>query len=153
MECTVLSSASLPVPIVVVDCQVPVRKAQRREYVRVSAKVEAHLSAKVVQFGTHSQDDPVNSIDARTFSISGAGFAIRHSCAPALHNFYEVKLSLPDCDAPIRANAQVVRCESDVNQQFQSTYSIGFAFTRIKESDRRRIVSFVFRTQQNSLVP
>jgi c-di-GMP-binding flagellar brake protein YcgR len=153
MECTVLSRALSPVPVVVVGCQAPVRKAQRREYVRVSAKVDVHLSAKVVKFGKERHDDPVSYIDARTHSISGAGFAIRHNCAPDLHNLYEVKLSFPDCENPISANAEVVRCESEVNHLSQRTYNIGFAFTRIKESDRRRVVSFVFRTQQNSLVP
>jgi c-di-GMP-binding flagellar brake protein YcgR len=153
MECSVVDWKLLPIPLVIVECQSSVRKAQRREYVRVSAKVNVRLSARVVQFGRHLQDDPVGRIEAATLSLSGAGFGIRYPYAPIVGNVYDVRMSSVDFDEPIAANAQVVRCESAIDQQKQVFYSVGFAFTQIKEADRRRIVSFVFRYQQNSLVP
>jgi c-di-GMP-binding flagellar brake protein YcgR len=153
MECRVIGRVLAPIPIVVVHCQAPVRKAQRRDYVRVSARVDVHLSARVVIFRRSREADPCTRIETSTFSISGAGFGIRHTAPLKPGSLYNAKFLLPDCEDPVGVNAQVVRCDSVVDTQNRTFYCIGFSFTRIKESDRRRIVSFVFRYQQNSLAP
>jgi c-di-GMP-binding flagellar brake protein YcgR len=153
MDCSVVGRVLSPIPLVLVQCQSSVRKAQRREYVRVSAKVKLYLSARVVKFGRHCQGDPVSRIETTTFSLSGAGFGIRYGFAPTIGNVYGVKMSSPEFEEPISANARVVRCESVEDQQSQVSYWVGFAFVGIKESDRRKIVSFVFRYQQTTIVP
>ena len=153
LDACVLRRLPEPIPLVVARAAGSVQRIQRREYVRVPAMVDVRLSARVIT-AKPSRDAEAGTdfITTRTLDISGGGFAINHAASPRTGTLYDVVLSVPTLDEPLKMTAKVVRSESAVDPVRGVYFRIGFAFIQVKESVRRQIVSYVFRFQQSRLV-
>jgi len=140
-----------PIPLLIVRTEGPVRRIQRREFVRVPAMVEVELKSRVAApFKPRAGELDPNIIVARTTDISGGGFAIKYNAQPQVGTVYDVKLTLPEAHKALFVSAKVVRVESVIEAD-RKYYVSGFAFFQISEALRRQIISFVFRFQQHSL--
>lgn len=152
IESAILERVRQPVPLLRVRPLAPPRSIQRREYVRVPALVDIELTPQVVTMGADGQ--PVGPVDirARTHNLSGGGFAVHHPQPIRIDTLFDVKLKLPGTSDPIALAAKVVRCELGEDPTKERYYDVGFAFVHVVESLRRKIVSYVFRVQQSSLM-
>jgi len=141
-----------PVPVIVIHCEGPVNKTQRRDYVRVPAMINIYLSARLIT--ANANDDErisISVITTRTIDLSGGGFSIHNGAPLAIGSLYNVKLTIPTLEKPLSLIAKVVRMESAVNRMKETYYDVGFAFVQMDEAIRRQIVKYVFRFQQTSL--
>lgn len=152
IDSRILKRALYPIPQIVIRCEGPIRKTQRRDYVRVPAMVNIHLSARLVT-ANPNDDERTNAyvVTTRTIDISGGGFNIHHAAPLQLGSLYNVKLTIPTLEKPLVLMAKVVRMEPAVNRMKETYYDVGFAFIQIDESIRRQIIKYVFRFQQTTL--
>jgi hypothetical protein len=140
-----------PSPAIVVRCEGPLRKTQRRDFVRVPAMIDVRLSARLIVATASGDERASYIITTTTVDISGGGFNIHH-CAPMpMGSIYDVKMKIPTLEQPLSLTAKVVRMEAALNSKNETYYDIGFLFIQIEEPIRRQIIKYVFRFQQNSL--
>jgi c-di-GMP-binding flagellar brake protein YcgR len=126
------------------------QQLERRDNVRVRASVRLELRERVVSlsdFRFHNERGPIQT---STVDLSGGGFSIRHPTYLAIGLPFEATLSLPDKKGPLAIASKVVRCDR-VPESVGEEYEIGFAYERISESVRSRIVRFVFSAQLSEI--
>jgi len=142
----VRETTSTPVPVLVVQVQSQIQRIERRDDVRIRAAVPLELREKVVSISEFRAHSGGSSIHASTADISGGGFSIRHRSHLAIGFPFEVTLAIPDNNEPLTLAAKVVRCDR-APEIGSEEFDIGFAFERMSESVRSRIVRFVFTAQ------
>jgi hypothetical protein len=103
---------------------------QRRDFVRV----DAFLEVAVTPAGS---DEP---IPAAVVNISGSGAVVSRLANTEVGDIAHLELRLAPLDPPLEIEARVVRA---FDEQFRAVH-----FELIKESDRERIVRFVFERQR-----
>jgi len=150
VDCTILERVQEPNPYLVVRPEGLPQTIQRRDYVRVPAT--AHLTARILRAGLHGHD-PAEDIPiiTHTVNISGSGFAIHHNRPLEVGRLYDVKLMIPGDRERLVLTSKIMRCDCLPDSGDNNTYIVGFAFVRLKESLRRRLVRYVFQFQQNSI--
>ena len=141
-----------PESLVVLRCEGPLRKTQRRDHVRVPAMIDVRLTPRLVVATSQGDERPETVIMARTVDISGGGFNIHHDAPLQMGSTYDVKMKLPGLGQLLSLTARIVRMRAAVNRLNKTYYDIGFLFVTVDETVRRQIVKYVFRFQQTSLV-
>ncbi len=127
---------------------------QRRADVRIQAHLPIQLSARVVSMSLFRDSGHEEAIiSCETSTISGGGFSmVRHRAIPVGATF-DVRLLLPGSPRPLTAKAKVVRCKAVAGGEEDPVFDLGFAFSRIPEAARSRIVSYVFKQQRLEMTP
>ena len=143
----------LPDPdfLVLVRCEGQIRKIQRRDYVRVPAMIDVHLTARPVMKNAAGEEPLAYVIKATTLDISGGGFSIHYGAPLQMGGLYDVEMAIPTLEQPLLLTAKVVRMEPALNRMGKTYYDVGFDFIRLSEAVRREIIKYVFRFQQNTL--
>jgi len=139
-----------PVPAIVVCPSGPPLPMERRDDIRIRVPVAVMLSEKVVSIADFRGSGGRAPIEARTISISAGGFAIRHDAPLAPGALYDALVHLPESAEPLEVRARVVRCDP-APMRGAGKYIVAFAFSRIPEKVRARIVRFVFKAQMDEM--
>jgi c-di-GMP-binding flagellar brake protein YcgR len=137
--------------LVLIRCEGQLRKIQRRDYVRVPAMIDVHLTARVVMVSATARERAASAVTTTTADISGGGFSIHHDLPLQMGTLYDVKMTIPTLEKPLSLTAKVVRMERVLNRMNRTYYDIGFDFVMLDEPVRRQVVKYVFRFQQNML--
>jgi c-di-GMP-binding flagellar brake protein YcgR len=131
----------------------PPRRPQRRNDCRVAVFAHVDLRMKVVGLKDFKDSHPETyGFTAEATNISAGGFSITLKQRVPVGTLFEARLTLPgDRDPPLVANARVIRCNPvRCAAGFAGEFEVGFAFSRIPESARQRIVRFVFGAQRET---
>ncbi len=148
-DATILDVMDDPIPLVSIRPSGPLRNIQRREDVRIRARVPVELVARVVGLARY-KDSRARSyhIRSETVTVSAGGFAICHPSAIAVGTLFEVTMTLPGENGKLVMSAGCVRCDpSDETETHSPRFDVGFCCTRISQAARARIVRFVFGLQ------
>jgi c-di-GMP-binding flagellar brake protein YcgR len=114
-----------------VDASGTIELIQRRDYVRVEAFVPV----------TYQPDGPDGwTATANTLDVSGGGFQIADAEGLRLGDMMRFTLDLGEGEEPIQAVAAAVREAGD--------QTFGMRFVEIVESDRQRLVRWVFARER-----
>ncbi len=126
-----------PLPVWVISEPNNIKQIQQRNFVRIDARLTVNV--QLVQL-----NDFPEPMDAITRDISGGGVLL--ILKRRLYNGDHVKLEIdiPTC-ASIRCNGQIVRVEKP--QEDVMVYWTAVRFTEIMESDRSKIIQYVFKKQ------
>jgi c-di-GMP-binding flagellar brake protein YcgR len=151
IDARVLKLMAYPNSLVLVRCDGQPRKIQRRDYVRVPAMIDVHLTARLVKANATAEERAVYVITTTTVDISGGGFNIRHGMPLQMGSLYDLKMTIPTLEQSLSLTAKVVRMEPGFNRMNRTYYDIGFDFIRLDEKFRRQIIKYVFQFQQNAL--
>ncbi|HAA90261.1 MAG: Type IV pilus assembly PilZ [Thermoanaerobacterales bacterium 50_218] len=137
----VLETNYQDVPMIRVAAPSTVRRIQRRNFVRVPAWIPLVFSV------SSDSDDPSEKKIYRTetVNVSGGGLLIKSPFKLSEGVCLEMEIHLPK-RGPVNARGQVVRVEEKREQS--PMYLIGVAFTEIAETDRTKIINFVFEKQR-----
>lgn len=153
IEACVLAKVQKPIPLLKVRPLGSARKIQKRKYLRVPTSIDVELAARVTD-GTNAGNQPASPafIVTNTVTLSGGGFSIHYSSALPVGALYDVKLAIPTQQEPLEVTAEVVRSEPLDASLRDHTHNIGFAFVELSEDIHCRIMGFLIRLQQMSLV-
>jgi c-di-GMP-binding flagellar brake protein YcgR len=137
-----------PLALITVHPQGPPRFIERREDVRVEARLPVTIGAKIVSISSYRQE-PRNGavIRTHTLTISAGGFTFKHNAGMTPGSPFDVSLLLPDDPKPLTLAAKVVRSDSLPSSEGGRFFEIGMAYLRLTESVRSRIVRYVFKSQ------
>ncbi len=117
------------------------KRIQRRNYVRISSILPLEYRIK--------QEDS-EFISTNTVDISGGGMKFVSDTGLQPGDLLEVKLQLDNQD--IRARGKVIRTEKfkDKKDNMQKLF-ICLEFVQIKEMDREKIISYIFKKIRDSI--
>lgn len=135
--------AAEPLPIVTVIQSSAVAKVQRRQNFRVKCLVPVQISAS--QKGNEEIKSSIIAMRTTTCDLSASGLAILALQPIAEGAHVDVKLSLPDGGPAIKLPCMVAH--SDISSENSTLYRTGIQYLSIAESERARIVRYVYRTQ------
>ncbi len=132
----------IPLPQITIIPSSAVMRIQRRQNFRIRCLIPVEITG----FLKSGQDESTQlDIRTRTCDLSAGGMAIWYAKPIPENALLEVKLALPD-DAPaIKIPCRVVYSAGPSNNQ--TLYRTGLQYLTISESERARIVRFVYRTQ------
>lgn len=149
-DATVLNAIDDPVALLAVRPSGSLRTVQRRDDVRIRARAPVELAARVVGLARFKDARTrFHHIKSETVTISAGGFAIQSGSRIEVGTLFEVNLTLPGEKGSLGMSARVVRCSTMGDQEAQPPlFEVGFAFTRIPQAARTRIVRFVFGVQR-----
>ena len=149
-DATVLDVIDDPVPLLSIRPSSQLRTIQRRDDVRIQARVPVELVARVVGMARYKDTRArSHNIRAETFNLSAGGFGIYHPSAIAIGTVFEVKMALPGESSNLVMSAQVVRCDLPEDPGAQAPkFEIGFSFIRMPQSARAHLVRFIFSLQR-----
>jgi c-di-GMP-binding flagellar brake protein YcgR len=141
---TVLSIAREPLPMLLLAQPEPkkVTRIQRRDFVRVPAILP-------VEFGIISPDQDLTAIKtykANTIDISGGGLKLLTNILVKERDLLQLTLFL-EGEAMILSGI-VIRANIEVEEDNPKPASVGVQFVNIHESDRDKVVKFVFDWQR-----
>ena len=136
-----------PFPHLKVHLLGPRERLQRRQFFRV--RVPIWLEIKGAR-SFRENPDAVLYLKTHTYDLSGSGVAIRSETSIPVGTILEAKLLL-DQLPPLKATAKVVSSESIVTPDRKTLSHIGMSFVELKESQRTRLVCYVFRVQRQEL--
>lgn len=115
-------------------------RIQRRNFVRLDIKLKV-ISNKI------DEDTPDNdSFTATTIDISGGGILFGCNTELTVGQTLEAKVFLSD-NQTVTANGRVVRVIEN-SASSKQRFSVGFEFISIKESERDKIIKFIFNQQR-----
>jgi c-di-GMP-binding flagellar brake protein YcgR len=138
---TVLETNYQNVPMITVLAPSTLKKIQRRNFVRVAAWIP--LAFSILK---DTEDFAEKKIfRTETVDISGGGVLIKSPLKLSEGDRLEMEIQLPK-RGPVSARGQVVRVEEKKEQP--PVYLVGVAFTEITETDRTKIIRFVFERQR-----
>jgi c-di-GMP-binding flagellar brake protein YcgR len=134
-------------PRITVILRSAITRIQRRQNFRIRCMLPVEITSSLRVPG----DDSVTSLHIRTTTsdLSASGLAIRYSRPIPENSLVEVKLGLPGDAPPIRIPCRVVYSCSPAEKQV--LYRTGLRFLSIGESERARIVRYVYRAQLKGL--
>jgi hypothetical protein len=153
MEACVLAKMKKRSPLLKVQPLGPARKIEKRQYLRFPVSMDVELAPRVTGgAAAGGQPESPRVIVTHTVTLSGGGFSINYSSDLPLGVRYNVKLAIPAEPEPIELTAEVVRSETLEVPLRDHTHDIGFAFVDLNEDTHCRIMSFLIRLQQTSLI-
>jgi c-di-GMP-binding flagellar brake protein YcgR len=137
-----------PLPQITIIVSSPVTRVQRRQNFRAKCLVPVEITG---EFKNDPADDrPVmHIIPATTYDLSASGFSVLHEKKIPEDVVLESALSLPDSGPLIKVPCKVIYSEGRAENAAQ--YRIGMQFLQLTETERARIVRFVYRTQLKCL--
>lgn len=122
------------------------RKIQRREFFRVKVAIDVEIAGVI----SHpAQGEMVLYFKSHTYDLSGGGMAIRLEKNIPVGSMLEVKLFLFDGLAPLKIIARVVNSVPVQSVGGRTLSRIGMSFPGITETERRRIMRYLFQMQRN----
>lgn len=141
---------SEPMPQVGILVSGPVRQAQRRQNVRVKCLLPLEIH------GTERKDpadesSPVLAIRTVSSDLSAGGISFRHAKRFSEGALVNITMSLPDNGPDINIPCTVIY--SEYVSAHQTLYRTGLRYLALSESERARIVRFIYRTQLQGLHP
>ena len=125
-----------------------VTRIQRRKNFRVKCLVPVEITGEY-------KDDPADDrsvmhiIGTNTYDLSASGFSVLHEKHIPVDAILESALSLPDKGSLIKIPCKVIYSERRAENAVQ--YRMGILFLQLSETERVRIVRFVYRTQLKRL--
>jgi c-di-GMP-binding flagellar brake protein YcgR len=125
--------------IIDVDRTGSVRRAQRRNHVRVDVSLLLHAQSV-------SEDAPAERISGVTRNISGGGVSFRSKEAFEDGGTIALTFYLPQQGGEIVSRARVIHCQPDPEKE--GHFVIACMFQRMAISDRERIIRFLFFRQR-----
>jgi len=138
-----------PLPLLTIIPSSAITRVQRRQNFRVMCLIPVEIAGSVAN--PHSKPATPLVIHTITNDLSASGMSIRYSKPIPENTLVDVKLSLPDKAPTIRIPCRVMYCDSPPGKQ--TLYRTGLRYLAISESERARIVRFVYRTQLKGLHP
>jgi c-di-GMP-binding flagellar brake protein YcgR len=140
-------SATLPQITVILSSAIT--RIQRRQNFRIKSLIPVEI---VGQMKDH-KDELVTALDLRTITcdLSASGMAIRHAKRIPEDTVVEARLRLPDNGPAIKIPCRVMYSEAPAENQ--TLYRTGMRYLAISESERARIVRYVYRAQLKGLHP
>ncbi len=137
-----------PIPQITVILSSAIVRVQRRQNFRIKCLLPVEVVGSI-----KDRDDTTAVVAIRTitYDISASGIALRYPKLIPEGTVLEVKLGLPDSGPPIKIPCRVVHSQSLSENQTQ--YRTGITYLALSESERARIVRFVYRTQLKGLHP
>ena len=134
---------SSPVPQITIITNSAITRVQRRQNFRIKCLLPVEVDG-TVQF---ARDDSPTHLAFRTVTcdLSASGMVIRYQKMIPEDSLVEIKLQLPDGGPAIRIPCRAVY--SETRGESPSLYRTGLLFLAINESERARIVRFIYRTQ------
>lgn len=138
-----------PLPEITIILSNIITRVQRRQNFRIKAMIPVEITGTI----KGPRDDSIIPLNIRTVTcdFSAGGIAIRYSKMIPEGSLLEIKLSLPDNAPVIKLPCCVVYSENQEDQR--STYRTGIRYLAITESERARIVRYVYQTQLKGLHP
>lgn len=116
------------------------KRIQRRDFVRMDVKLKVLCSL------LDDSMTPIETFNATTLDISGGGIRFGCNVLLSIGQILEAKVSLEDSQS-VTGVGEVVRVlENSAAAKFR--YTVGLRFTAIKESDRDKIIKFIFNQQR-----
>ena len=137
-----------PLPVVVVEPVGSVARTQRRDFVRVSASIPVEMIGVP---GPSEETPVVLLIKTRTLDLSGGGFSVYYKDAVPTGTIFETRFILPGTPDEFHVRAKLVRCERREDAQRNRIHRLGLMFLDMPESNRSRIVRFVFGVQKSAV--
>jgi len=137
-----------PLALITLQAEGPPEFIERREDVRVNARLPVTLGAKIVSISSY-RDAPQDGVIIRshTLTISAGGFTFKHQSDIPSGIPFDVSLALPDEPKTVNLEAKVVRSEPYGSAAGGHLFEIGLTYLRITERARARIVRYVFKAQ------
>lgn len=114
-------------------------RTQRRNFVRLDIKLKV-ISNKI------DEDTTNESFTATTIDISGGGILFGCNTELTAGQTLEATVFLSD-NQTVTANGRVVRVIEN-SASSKQRFSVGFEFISIKESERDKIIKFIFNQQR-----
>ncbi len=137
-----------PLPVVVVEPVGPVTRTQRRDFVRVNASIPVEMIGVP---GPSEETPVVLLIKTRTLDVSGGGFSLYYKDAVPSGTVFETRFSLPGIAEEFHLHAKLVRCQRRSDAQGNRIHRLGLIFLDMPESNRSRIIRFVFSVQKSAV--
>jgi len=133
-----------PLALISVFAVSPIRKIQRRQYVRVKCLMPVEISGVAAgQIGTEASAE--TAIQTVSSDISAGGISFRHARRFPEGSRATLRLSLPDGRPDLVVPCMVVY--SKFVSERRTLYRTALRFIGLSESERSRIIRFVYRTQ------
>jgi len=120
-----------------------ISRIQRRTYFRMHVRL--HVHTRRLSEISHGRRVSIEKT-AEAVDLSGGGIQLRLDEPYQRGDLLELSLRLPDGGDAIRLVGKVVRVKK-LERAEGITFSCGVEFVKIKESDRSRIIRFLFLTQ------
>lgn len=140
-ESQVISQNSLTLPTVTLGEPYDFKRTQRRNFVRV----ESHLS--IVANQLDEAFEPVaETFSGITIDLSGGGLMFVCNTVLKYADILDVTIYLSENES-VKALSKVVRFVENP-QKAKQKYSVGLEFTVIEESERDKIIKFIFNKQR-----
>jgi len=138
-----------PLPQMTVILSSAVRRVQRRQNFRIKCLMPVEISGTIQD----PRDGSTTKLEIRTVTcdLSASGMAIRYSKPIPEGTEVEILLALPDDGPAIKIPCRVIYSETPAENQ--TLYRTGLRYLAINESERARIVRYVYRTQLKGLHP
>lgn len=139
---TVCETQAGPPPLVTLVRAGGITKVQRRQDFRMKCLIPVEVSGSF----RDPRDGSETTLSLRivTSDLSAGGMVICHQNLIPDDCVVEVKLGLPDGGSPVRAACRVVHSEGAEKPNF---YRTGLLFLSLAESERARIVRYIYREQ------
>jgi c-di-GMP-binding flagellar brake protein YcgR len=137
-----------PLPQITLILSSAVMRIQRRQNFRIKCLIPVEIVGSVNE---DLRDETLSalSIQTATYDLSASGIAIRYPKRIPEGSLVEVKLALPDDGPNIKAPCRVVYSEEFA--ETSKLYHTGIHYLVMSESERARIVRFVYRMQLKGL--
>ncbi|MGB9792047.1 MAG: flagellar brake protein [Thermacetogeniaceae bacterium] len=129
------------IPLIAVEKPQEFTKIQRRSYIRVPARIPVRFTL----LDDQKQPTDLNS-SSETIDISGGGVALLSSTPIPCGSYLEMELDVPR-KGTIRVLGKVARTE-EKKTEYGKTTLLGISFVEIDESDRDKIIQYVFEIQR-----
>ncbi|NPV28226.1 MAG: hypothetical protein HPY58_00950 [Firmicutes bacterium] len=130
------------VPVIIAERPREVTRIQRRNYLRIP--VALPLTFSILEDLEHAARSEI--FRAETVDLSGGGVMIKSPVKLSKDEYLEIELTLPR-KGTINLVGRVVRTQ-ETKDQGGLFYLVGIDFVVIDESDRDRIIAFVFERQR-----
>ncbi|NPV53674.1 MAG: flagellar brake protein [Firmicutes bacterium] len=147
-DAQVVSRTLKPVPLVELRVSSAAERSQRREHVRVPAKLPVYYRNLSDPMAHKKLMDPAETVD-----ISGGGLLAVFSASsrtpiPGDDSDLELELYLPGRDLPVRLGGRAIRVWKEGDTEFGSLYKMAISFTRVEERDYEDIIRYIVERQR-----
>ncbi|ADG82372.1 flagellar brake protein [Thermincola potens] len=140
-DTVVLATDLKPVPTLTLDKPYNIKRVQRRNFVRIDAKIP--MTFCLLKENLEKNSD---FYYATTIDISGGGIMFSTENPLHLGDLLEIHMAFPD-GVNVLAIGKVVRVIKN-GQGDQQMYSVGIEFNIIEESERDKIIRYIFNQQR-----
>jgi c-di-GMP-binding flagellar brake protein YcgR len=138
-----------PLPQITIIMSSAISRVQRRQNFRIKTLIPIEITGMIKD--PRDDSTAVLNIKTVTSDLSASGMAIRHAKPIPEGTTLEIKLAMPDNAPVIKLPCQVMHSEAPAENQ--NLYRTGLRYLAISESERARIVRYVYRTQLKGLHP